>query len=95
MKLGQPAVAITDTFNNFAALEFSDKAAGKGIQPIVGAQVTIMDEDGLSGEVVLLVQNEEGWLNLSKLISQALLEESDLPSINFETLSKRAGGLII
>ena len=94
-ELGQPAVAITDTFNNFAALEFSDKAAGKGIQPIVGAQVTIMDEDGLSGEVVLLVQNEEGWLNLSKLISQALLEESDLPSISFETLSKRAGGLII
>ena len=34
-----------------------------------------------SGEVVLLVQNEEGWLNLSKLISQALLEESDTPSI--------------
>ena len=94
-ELGQPAVAITDTFNNFAALEFSDKAAGKGIQPIVGAQVTVMDEDGLSGEVVLLVQNEEGWLNLSKLISQALLEESDLPSISFETLSKRAGGLII
>ena len=94
-ELGQPAVAITDTFNNFAALEFSDKAAGKGIQPIVGAQVTVMDEDGLFGEVVLLVQNEEGWLNLSKLISQALLEESDLPSISFETLSKRAGGLII
>ena len=94
-ELGQPAVAITDTFNNFAALEFSDKAAGKGIQPIVGAQVTIMDEDGLSGEVVLLVQNEEGWLNLSKLISQALLEESDLPSINLETLSRLAGGLII
>ena len=94
-ELGQPAVAITDTFNNFAALEFSDKAAGKGIQPIVGAQVTIMDEDGLSGEVVLLVQNEEGWLNLSKLISQALLEESDLPTINLETLSRLAGGLII
>ena len=94
-ELGQPAVAITDTFNNFAALEFSDKAAGKGIQPIVGAQVTIMDEDGLSGEVVLLVQNEEGWLNLSKLISQALLEESDLPSINLEILSRLAGGLII
>ena len=94
-ELGQPAVAITDTFNNFAALEFSDKAAGEGIQPIVGAQVTVMDEDGLFGEVVLLVQNEEGWLNLSKLISQALLEESDLPSISFETLSKRAGGLII
>ena len=34
-ELGQPAVAITDTFNNFAALEFSDKAAGKGIQPII------------------------------------------------------------
>ena len=94
-ELGQPAVAITDTFNNFAALEFSDKAAVKGIQPIVGAQVVILDEDGLSGEVVLLVQNEAGWLNLSKLISQALLEESDTPSIPQARLKDHSEGLIL
>ena len=32
----QPALALTDTDNMFGALEFSDKLAGSGIQPIVG-----------------------------------------------------------
>ena len=32
----QAALAITDTDNLFGALEFSDKLAGSGIQPIVG-----------------------------------------------------------
>ncbi len=93
--LGQPAVAITDTFNNFAALEFSDKAADKGIQPIIGAQVVVLDNDGLSGEIVLLVQNEAGWLNLSKLISAALLEESDTPHIPVDRLMALSDGLIV
>src|SRR5487761_2791134 len=33
----QPALALTDTDNLFGALEFSEKMAGVGIQPIVGA----------------------------------------------------------
>ena len=32
----QPALALTDTDNMFGALEFSEKLAGAGIQPIVG-----------------------------------------------------------
>ena len=32
----QPALALTDTDNMFGALEFSDKMAGYGIQPIIG-----------------------------------------------------------
>ena len=91
---GQPAVAVTDTFNAFAALEFSDLAAKQGIQPIVGAQVTLADETG-SGEVALLVQNENGWQNLSLLISEALLADTDEPVISLETLAKHGGGLIL
>src|ERR1700694_711955 len=34
----QPALALTDTDNMFGALEFSDKMAGYGIQPIVGLE---------------------------------------------------------
>ena len=97
--LGQPAVAITDSFNTFAALEFSDKATDAGIQPIVGAQVMVSDDDdanaGSAGEVVLLVQNETGWLNLSQLISDALLADSDLPSISMMQLSRHHEGLIV
>ena len=33
---GFPAVGLTDTNNLFGALEFSDKLAGAGVQPIVG-----------------------------------------------------------
>jgi DNA polymerase III subunit alpha len=35
-KIGMPALALTDTNNMFGCLEFSDKVAGAGIQPIAG-----------------------------------------------------------
>src|ERR1700683_4581936 len=37
----QPALALTDTDNMFGALEFSEKLAGGGIQPIVGCALGI------------------------------------------------------
>ena len=37
----QPALGIADTNNLFGALEFSDKAAGKGIQPIIGVELAV------------------------------------------------------
>ena len=36
-----PALAITDTNNLFGALEFSEKLAKSGVQPIIGAQTTV------------------------------------------------------
>jgi DNA polymerase III subunit alpha len=38
---GMPALALTDTNNLFGALEFSEKLAGSGIQPIAGATFEI------------------------------------------------------
>ena len=37
----QPALGIADTANLFGALEFSEKAAGKGIQPLIGCELPI------------------------------------------------------
>ena len=37
----QPALALTDTNNLFGALEFSEKLAGMGIQPIAGLQLSV------------------------------------------------------
>ena len=37
----QPALALTDTDNMFGALEFSEKLASSGIQPIVGCCLPI------------------------------------------------------
>src|ERR1700731_3657120 len=41
-----PALAITDSNNLFGALEFSEKLATEGVQPIPGLQITIEFQDG-------------------------------------------------
>ncbi|WP_292527746.1 PHP domain-containing protein, partial [Methylocystis sp.] len=66
----QPALAVTDTNNLFAALEFSEKAAKAGLQPIAGAQLRVDFADGKGGAVsarddrfaniVLLAKTEAG-----------------------------------
>ena len=38
---GMPAVALTDTGNLFAALEFSETLAKAGVQPIMGCQLAL------------------------------------------------------
>src|SRR5436189_2503531 len=38
---GQPALALTDTDNMFGALEFSERIAAAGIQPIIGCALAI------------------------------------------------------
>ena len=43
---GYPAVGLTDTNNLFGALEFSDKLADSGVQPIVGCTLQVDFGDG-------------------------------------------------
>jgi DNA polymerase-3 subunit alpha len=90
---GMPAVALTDTNAMFAALEFSVKAMDKGVQPIIGCQITL--QDGATGPVVLLVQNQAGWLNLMALSSCLYLRDGGaLPHVTVDELCKHAEGLI-
>jgi DNA polymerase III alpha subunit len=49
-KLGYPAVGLTDTNNMFGALEFSDKLAAAGIQPIVGCTLATDFLDAKQGD---------------------------------------------
>ncbi|MEP0520843.1 MAG: DNA polymerase III subunit alpha [Hyphomicrobiales bacterium] len=87
-----PAVGIADTGNLFGALEFSDKAQGKGIQPIVGCQLIVNfkdvvldpraregrgNSDSSFGNIVLIAKNELGFLNLSKLVSRSFLDAGE------------------
>lgn len=64
------AVAVTDTNNMFGALEFALAANKEGVQPIIGAQVTLED----SCQIVLLCKSPQGYLNLSKLVSDTYME---------------------
>ncbi|MEQ3641582.1 MAG: DNA polymerase III subunit alpha [Paracoccus sp. (in: a-proteobacteria)] len=90
---GMPAVALTDTNNMFAALEFSVKARDKGIQPIIGCQVTLLAE--ATGPVVLLAQNQAGWMNLMALSTCLYLREGGaLPHVTVDELCAKAEGLI-
>ena len=92
----QPAAAITDTNNMFGALEFSQAMTNLGVQPIMGAQLNINDSQG-TGEVVLLAQNETGYVNLSHLLSNALLnsEANTDPQCSLDALASRCEGLIL
>jgi len=91
--LNQPAVAVTDTNNMFGALEFSLEAQKTGIQPIIGCQVRLGHE---GQELVLLVQSEVGYRNLSRLVSDAYMETEDAhdPYVSWDELEKFGDGLI-
>ena len=99
---GMPAVAVTDTNNMFAALEFSVTAEGEGLQPIVGCQVAVAFDPTMPGEklraaapVVLLAQSEAGYLNLMKLNSCLYIDKGGaLPVVTLEQLEQYSAGLI-
>ncbi len=99
---GMPAVAVTDTNNMFAALEFSVTAQGAGVQPIMGCQVDLAYQEAAPGErpkppapVVLLAQNEAGYGNLMKLNSCLYLRgDGSLPHVTPEELAAHAEGVI-
>ncbi|MEM7720631.1 MAG: DNA polymerase III subunit alpha, partial [Pseudomonadota bacterium] len=100
-KADMPAVAVTDTNNMFAALEFSVSAQEAGIQPIVGCQIDVQYQPAGLGEretkpapVVLLAQSREGYEGLMKLNSSLYLRQSDWPHVTVAELAEHAKGLI-
>ena len=100
--VGMPAVALTDTNNMFAALEFSEYASEAGIQPIIGCQVDMTYDKAAQGErprgpapIVLLAQSELGYENLMKLNSCLYIDsDGELPQVSVEELGVYSDGLI-
>lgn len=101
-----PAVALTDD-NLFGALEFSEKLAGSGVQPIVGLTLRVDFGDraqrgGRPGReearpsIVLLGATAAGYANLMALSSEAFLggDGDGAPCLAFEALERRLDGLI-
>jgi DNA polymerase-3 subunit alpha len=101
-RAGIPAVAVTDTNNMFCALEFSVTAMAAGVQPILGCQIALAHDPATAGDrprppapIVLLAQDETGYLNLLKLNSCLYIGKGgQLPQVTWDELAHHSQGLI-
>ncbi|MFH0877953.1 MAG: DNA polymerase III subunit alpha [Candidatus Omnitrophota bacterium] len=100
-----PAVTMTDHGNLFGAVEFYEEAQHQGIKPIIGCEVYIapksrFDKNGVgisegSNHFVLLARDEEGYRNLTKLVTLGYLEGFYYrPRIDKQVLSQYGKGLL-
>jgi len=107
-EMNMPAVAMTDTGNMFGGKAFSTYAAEAGIKPILGCQFFLHNPDcddilkskGKTLErdkFILLVQNEQGYQNILKLMKRFYLDsttEGTAPELTYEDLEELGDGLI-
>ncbi len=104
--LGMEAVAITDHGNMFGAVQFYGRAVKAGVKPIIGCEIYVArgdrrdrspDPNGQPNayHMVLLVMNDEGYKNLSKLVTLGHLEGFYYhPRVDMELLREYNSGLI-
>jgi len=95
-ELGMNAVAMTDNHNMYGAIRHYKKCRELDLLPILGAELNVARDTGQLDHLVLLASSLEGYQNLVKLVSLGHTDPaSDQgPSINLETISGRAKGLI-
>lgn len=97
--LNMPALAITDQMNMCGLVKFYSEAHNRGIKPIIGTDFWVMSE--AMGEVpfrlTLLAMNNEGYKNITVLISKAYLRGhvGHRVAIEQEWLAEHAEGVII
>ncbi|HLD45809.1 MAG TPA: PHP domain-containing protein, partial [bacterium] len=101
-----PALAITDYGNIFGAVEFFGEAKAQGIKPILGCELFLPSTDDhkikkfvrgqdVYWQIVLLVMNQTGYLNLSQLITKSYLEGFYYkPRVDTKLLAQHNEGLI-
>ena len=72
-----PALAIADLGNLFGTVKFYKACRGAGVKPIIGADVWMEPLTAAGGgdrnasRLLLLVQNQRGYLNLCELLARA------------------------
>ena len=99
VKIGMPAVAVTDWHNLFGLVKFYKQAIAKGIKPIAGADFRVADPDQPEkfSVATLLIQDRVGYLNLCRLISRSFLEGrfKGQPRLHPAWLRGQSDGLIV
>jgi DNA polymerase-3 subunit alpha len=76
VRLGMPAVALTDQGNLFALVKFYRAAQSAGIKPLVGVDALVREEGERAepSRLVLLCQDDRGYRNLTRLVTRSYLE---------------------
>ena len=99
--MGMDSVAITDHGVMFGCYEFYTKCNDAGVKPILGCEVYV-DPNGHTcregkgqNHLILLAESEEGYYNLTKLVSIANTDGFYYrPRIDHELLARYSKGLI-
>ncbi|MCD9557827.1 DNA polymerase III subunit alpha [Photobacterium carnosum] len=98
-ELGMPALALTDFTNLCGLVKFYFAAHDAGLKPIIGADFKVQSQDMGDElfELTILAANNEGYKNLTLLISEAYQRGhvQHQPVIDKEWLIKYREGLII
>ena len=96
--MAMPAVALTDFNNFFGLIKFYKASQAAGVKPIVGADLLVLDEDGEGSptQLVLLAADQQGYQNLTNLISKAYQhgQRMGVPTIKRSWLPEFSQGLI-
>ena len=103
-ELGQDSVAITDHGVMYGCIDFYKAAKAAGIRPIIGCEVYVARrgmEDRVHGldndpyHLVLLCENNQGYKNLCKLVSEAFLHGFySKPRVDLTLLEQYHEGII-
>ena len=103
-ELGMNAMAITDHGVMYGAIDFYKACKKEGIKPIIGCEVYVAPRsrfdkepniDNKYNHLILLAKDNEGYQNLSKLVSIGFVEGYYYkPRIDLEVLEKYSKGLI-
>ena len=103
-ELGMDSIAITDHGVMFGAIDFYKACKKEGVKPIIGCEVYVAPRSRLQKEagidnhyyhLILLAKNNEGYKNLSKLVSLSFVDGYYYkPRIDREILEKYHEGII-
>lgn len=103
-ELGMDSIAITDHGVMFGAIDFYKACKKEGVKPIIGCEVYVAPrsrtdkQPGIDNHyyhLILLAKNNEGYKNLSKLVSLSFVDGYYYkPRIDREILEKYHKGLI-
>ncbi len=90
------SLGLCDTSNLCGALEFAEKIAKSGTQPIIGTQINFKIGETI-GLLPLFALNEVGYKNIIKLSSLSYLKNDELsdPHLDFDLLLNNSGGVAV